>query len=163
MAELDICSIFHVSIRLESFEQTGVKENGTITRGVKICRAVKKRTDNLSFCIWSNGSTRIRNEYIEETLFSRLLRASVWHLISRESYWRFDRRPARYLVFAFPTLIPLESSKWSRQHERIPWIEQCVVSEYLITKLLVLTKCGEVKGEICMRHISISEERKRKT
>lgn len=68
------------------------------------------------FCVWSNGSTRIRSEYIEEMPFSRLLRASAWHLISRESYWHFDRRSARYLVFAFSALIQLGSSEWS--HER---------------------------------------------
>lgn len=108
-----------VSHEYHSNEQA-LKKNGMITRRAKICRDMKKRADNLSFCVWSNGGTRIRSKYIEETPFSRLLRASAWHLISRESYWHFDRRSARYLVFAFPALIQLESSEWS--HER--WMRE---------------------------------------
>lgn len=106
----------HLSlVSIESLKRAGVEEKRyDYAQGENLSR--HEKADNLSFCVWSNGGTRIRSEYIEETPFSRLLRASAWHLISRESYWHFDRRSARYLVFAFPALIQLESSEWS--HER---------------------------------------------
>lgn len=130
--EFCIYRILYVSIsRASRHSSRQARKKCDYARRAKICRAVKKRADNLSFCVWSNGSTRIRSEYTEETPFSRLLRASAWHLISRESYWHFDRRPTRYLVFAFPALILLKSREWSRQRER-KWIERCVISEYLI-------------------------------
>lgn len=133
-----LCVRFTFSRTSSHSSETGVKDKCTRSHGGrKFVAAVKKRTDNLSPCIRSNGRTRIRNEYTEETPFSRLLRASAWHLISRESYWHFDRRAARYLVFAFPALILLESTEWSRQPGRVPWIEQYVASEYLITGLAV--------------------------
>lgn len=53
--------------------------------------------------------------------FSRLLRASAWHLISRESYWHFDRRVGLLDIWylRFPRAHSLfGSGKWSRQRER---------------------------------------------
>ena len=109
-----VCILPVYLVSIESLKWAGVTEKRyDYAQGEKICHDMKKRADNLSFCVWSNGSTRIRSEYIEEAPFSRLLRASAWHLISRESYWHFDRRPARYPVFAFLALIQLESSEWS--------------------------------------------------